>query len=644
MHIPPFVKDRIHFATVPEGPVWRNLFGVSAGASFFYLLMEWIFFATKPSFMSTLGGWERVRVLLLSPLPLVVLSAVVCAVLWGMAKMFPRVRGMLVRVGGLWPGLILASSFLLLLDNFTYTLFRVGVQSMAGVWRYGYLIVFGGFWVWGWRLGMGMLRWGLTSRRSMKRLRWVAMAWIVVWGLLLARPPDRIRLPMQGDDTAGASGLPNILLLASDGLSAEHLSVYGYERETMPFIQQFAEERGLICENAFANAMNSGGSVASMLTGKLPMTLRLYYPPEILMGKNAYEHLPGILRQHGYENLDISMRQFVDAFDLNMLHSFQEANGRMETENRWLAGMEAGLGMHTGYFLKETGERLKNRLWHAAGVKDFELVYEMVAGENPMKDFLCDESRIDRLLRLIAAPRHRPFFVHVHLLATHGAQFHLKNPIFSKGKEQSEPFERDFYDDAILEFDGVFEKIIQALESAGQLENTVVVLNSDHSKGWGRERIPLIFYFPNGAHAGRIRSNAQLLDVAPTLLDFLGMEQPEWMEGISLLGGEPPAQRPIFIAVVNSSLVDTKKWMLDESRCPPPFYSLGELSAAIGEREFTLNLGSGQISSVVVAGHTQPLNEDMKPSPEEARSILLEQLGKSGYEVPSGWKVESEGD
>jgi len=55
--------------------------------------------------------------------------------------------------------------------------------------------------------------------------------------------------------------------------------------------------------------------------GKLPTTLRLYYPPEILMGKNAYEHLPGILHQHGYENLDISMRQFVDAFDLNMLHS-----------------------------------------------------------------------------------------------------------------------------------------------------------------------------------------------------------------------------------------------------------------------------------------------------------------------------------
>jgi len=632
-----FMKGRVHFAAVPEGAVWRMLWGVSAGTSLFYLLMEWIFFTTKPSFMSTLGGWERVRVLLLSPLPLLVLSAMVCGVLWLAAKGFPRVRGILVRVGGLWPGLILASSFLLLLDNFTYTLFRVGVQSTEGAWRYGYLILFGVFWVWGWRLSMGMLRGLLMSRHSMKRLGWAALAWIAVWGLLLATASNRDRMPMQGGDAAGRSELPNILLLASDGLSSEHLSVYGYERETTPFIRKFTEEGGLIFENAFANAVNSGGSVASMLTGKLPTTLRLYYPPEILMGKDAYEHLPGILRQHGYENLDISMRQFVDAFDLNMLHSFHEANGQMDVENRWMARIEAGLGMHTGYFLKQTGERLKSRLWHAAGVKDFDLVYEMVAGENSKKDMLNDGPRMDRLMRLIAAPRHRPFFAHVHLLATHGPKFYLKDPIFSKGQKQTTPFERDFYDDAILEFDGVFEEIIQALESSGQLEHTVVVLTSDHSKGWGCERIPLIFYFPDGVHAGRIRSNVQILDIAPTLLDFLGIEKPEWMEGVSLLDEEPPVQRPIFIAAVNSKLVDTKKWMVDKSRCPPPFYSLGRLTAGIGERQFTLDLESGQMTSVVVWGHTRPLNEEEKVSLSEAKAIILQQLEKSGYEVPASW-------
>ena len=54
---------------IPAGPAWAALGLVSAGVAFFYVLMEWTFFATKPSFMSALGGWERFRILLFSPLP-----------------------------------------------------------------------------------------------------------------------------------------------------------------------------------------------------------------------------------------------------------------------------------------------------------------------------------------------------------------------------------------------------------------------------------------------------------------------------------------------------------------------------------------------------------------------------------------------
>jgi len=93
----------------------------------------------------------------------------------------------------------------------------------------------------------------------MRRLGWAMLLLVVVWGLLLVRAPDRMRVQVQGEVSAVAKEFPNILLLASDGLSAEHLSVYGLERETIPFIQKFAEERGLICENAFANTINSGG-------------------------------------------------------------------------------------------------------------------------------------------------------------------------------------------------------------------------------------------------------------------------------------------------------------------------------------------------------------------------------------------------
>jgi arylsulfatase A-like enzyme len=618
------------------GACWPALAGVSALAIFFYLLMEWVFFATKPSFMSVLGTWERVRILLLAPLPLVLASTAACAALGAAGMAFPKARETLVRVGLWMPGFVLGAAFLLLWDNFTYTLFGVGVQTAEGAARFGYLALFLVFWGAGWRLAMGMWRGALAWRRPARTMGWWALALVVVWGGLLASGPEWHGL--EGEDGDAEDGWPNILLLASDGLDADRLSLYGYERDTTPFIRRFAEGRALVGENAFANAVNSGSSVASMLTGKLPTTLRLYYPPEILTGRNAYEHLPGILRQRGYETIDISARHFADAYDLNLRHAFHEANGRVETRGRWQAVAGRWLGMGTGYFLGNTWERLRDRLLHAAGVREFDAEYERLAGEaaGTTQD---DEPRIERLARLVAGPRTRPFFAHVHLLETHGPFFPIRDPVFSAGQTQEEAFERDFYDDAVLQFDAAFGRIIGSLEAAGELENTVVVLTSDHGMGWNRTRIPLVFWFPEGAHAGRIRANAQLLDIAPTLLDYLGIDIPEWMEGVSLLDGEPPEDRPVFSTAVAPDLVETRKWALDLSRLKPPFYSLGLLAMTVGDRIYALELTTGELSVESVAGHAQALEDDRKPDDAVAREMLLRHLEGKGYPAPAAWRA-----
>ena len=609
----------------------------AVAAAIFGLAMEWVFFATKPSFMSVLTGWERMQILMLSPLPLIAVSAAGCVFLGGIARWIPQARGALVRIGMLWPGLILASSFLLLLDNFTYTLFRMGVQTSAGIWRYGYVALFGLFWVGGWRLGMGMLR-GLAARDKLGRLAaGIAFVGAVCGGLGLALGTDGAAGPIDEEVPQGENPLPNVLLLTPDGVSAEHLSVYGYERDTTPFVRTHSAGRALICENGFANATTSGGSIASLLTGKLPTTTRLYYPPEILMGAAAYEHLPGILRQYGYENVDISCRQNADAFDLNMLHSFHEANGRLENSGRWPRAAGRWLGMPTAYFLKSSGERLRDRLLHAAGVKEFEAAYDEVVDKQELTlDY--DARRLERLLGLIRSDRRRPFFAHVHLLWTHGPSFYSPNPVFSDKGQQKEPFERDFYDDAILDADGVLAKIAGALVSAKQLDRTIVVLSSDHGRRWDSGRIPLIFWFPGGAHAGRIRTNAQNLDVAPTLLDYLGIPKPEWMEGVSLLAGDPPAERPVFNTAANSGVVDFETGLVDSSRSKPPFYSLGRLNATIANRTFALDLNTGNVATGVVAGHTQPLAEGEGPSLAEAREILFRHLEASGYALPASWR------
>jgi hypothetical protein len=43
-----------------------------------------------------------------------------------------------------------------------------------------------------------------------------------------------------------------------------------------------------------------------------------------------------------------------------------------------------------------------------------------------------------------------------------------------------------------------------------------------------------------------VKGNSQLIDIAPTLLDYLQVDVPDWMEGQSLLGGGFETNRPVF--------------------------------------------------------------------------------------------------
>ncbi len=93
-------------------------------------------------------------------------------------------------------------------------------------------------------------------------------------------------------------------------------------------------------------------------------------------------------------------------------------------------------------------------------------------------------------------------------------------------------------------------RMIGVLKETGQLENTVVVFMSDHGEMLGDHgiylkgphfydeavRVPLVFYNEGmftGGH--RVTGLTELVDLAPTLLDAVGVEVPERMQGRSLM-------------------------------------------------------------------------------------------------------------
>jgi hypothetical protein len=88
--------------------------------------------------------------------------------------------------------------------------------------------------------------------------------------------------------------------------------------------------------------------------------------------------------------------------------------------------------------------------------------------------------------------------------------------------------------------------LIDYLTASDMLDNTVMIVGSDHGQIWDPlKRVPLLIRFPHGQYAGKIQTNVQNLDIAPTILDYIGLEQPGWMQGKSLIAGELE-QRPIF--------------------------------------------------------------------------------------------------
>jgi arylsulfatase A-like enzyme len=116
------------------------------------------------------------------------------------------------------------------------------------------------------------------------------------------------------------------------------------------------------------------------------------------------------------------------------------------------------------------------------------------------------------------------------------------------------------YDGQILAADRFLRRLWERLEALGRLQDTVVVLTSDHGMEWGERgliatafhealwdtlvRVPLVFWHPS-LRPGTMSAGAELIDLAPTVMDLLGLPSPGSFQGRSLapLLRAPDAER-----------------------------------------------------------------------------------------------------
>jgi arylsulfatase A-like enzyme len=521
---------------------------------------------------------------------------------------------------------------MILLDNFTYTIFKIGIVTSAGVWRalygLGFVILFFFFHK---KTSSWLQPNSIFVLLNANRALWILMGVSTITFLLNIQ---QFHLPNK-KESAVEKNLPNIILIGIDGVNATHMSVYGYERDTTPAIKKRAQQ-ALVVENGFANTGKTGGSLTSVLTGKLAPETRVYFPPDILLGEDAYQHLPGILKQQGYHTVQVTMQYYGDAYERNLRDGFDIVNGRSQIGNLFIdqfASLGGGAGM---YFNGQIVLRVAQRVEHIFFIQTMENPYAAVTDG---KFAWYDEERMKDVFQYLDESE-GPIFLHLHMMDTHGPLFDVPVHFYTTPDMKMKNWDLDFFDDAIRSTDIYINDLFEHLEKTGKLDNTIIILFSDHTIKWNTlQRVPMIFWFPNHEYAGSVDANAQLIDISPTILDYLNIPQPEWMSGVSVLNSDISPTRPVFSAVVGEDLLrvtdDRKTWIVDQAKISPPFYQVATMNVVVCNQWYSLDLRAPALTYGDVIGSTSKCAADEIPTPEEALTLIIQDLANAKYDVSS---------
>lgn len=426
---------------------------------------------------------------------------------------------------------------------------------------------------------------------------------------------------------------PHIVLITVEGLNASSMSLYGYERDTTPFIKEEFSDSALIATNSFTNSGATAGSITSILTSKYPTNTRVLYPPDILRSEDAYEHLPGILKSHDYKTYQFSINHYADAYQLNMMNAFDQVNGRNEQGNIILSSLGRILTENVAYFYYKLNTRLMDRLSHLLFLEKKSNTYKQVTELNKNYN---DFEKFDETINLLETAT-SPHFVHIHWMNTHGSKFFPKEQIFSIDQDPSEQDDWDvnFYNDSILEFDSALSDFWERLKDTNLNENTILIITSDHGKKYQTTvRIPMIIYFPKENHSRIISHNVQNLDIAPTILDYLNFRIPNWMEGKSLISKEFNPNPIISVSTSGSKTTDQGTGLkINNAYIKPPFYQFSAIFVVDCNKWYHFDLDKLIWSDGYINNYPNPCNEEELLIKDEISRIVFKRLSSDGFEL-----------
>lgn len=354
---------------------------------------------------------------------------------------------------------------------------------------------------------------GSTSRYA--PLVVVALTLAMVAGCAPKGTVDSRSVPNEraGGTLPTIESMPNVVMLLVDTLRADALGAYGCPYDTSPELDQLAKQ-GVVFRHVLAQSPWTRPSIGSLLTSCYPRTIGIYKEQdEILPG--AFVTLAEALQSHGYKTIGVHANPNINSF-----FNFQQ-------------GFDVYIGSEIWYnFMRPEPGRKRFRQSTLASSREL----------------------FDKAFELIEPKEDRPYYLQFVLMDVHewyrGAHDLTRNEY------------RDMFRDApnstylapVRQTSADIQAFIDRLIAKPGWENTLFIVVADHGEGldshpdvyrskWhgrllyeSQLRVPQIWWNPAWPdHGIEVNQRVRLLDLMPTLLDYLGFPAPAGVQGTSVL-------------------------------------------------------------------------------------------------------------
>ncbi len=382
---------------------------------------------------------------------------------------------------------------------------------------------------------------------------------LILFSYALGRPgPNRVEAAAT---PLAQSGRPNILLIVMDTVHADHLTAYGYERDTTPNLRELARD-SMLYSNAISASDITLTSHASLFTGMYPSWHGAYCDPQnAAYGRaisNRYPTVAELLHTAGYQTSGVAANLYLRA-DFGLERGFDRF--RIPRPVPLLAA-------ENSFMLRGA---LRRGLSLVVDTAQFDRLYAL--GEDINSQLFADLAEFSK--------PSAPAFLFVNYMDAHfpyvppspyDSRYPGRRPGMTQDDLESEqkvlvsgngtvPAYQSHcvsqYDGGIAYVDHQIGEVVTWLKHHGAYDNTMIVVTSDHGEAFGERHrvghanspyqnllhVALIVKYPHAAQRGAESRPVSLSDVAPTILEAAGIAAPPTMQGRSL---RVAADREIF--------------------------------------------------------------------------------------------------